>query len=178
MNNPYQASMINNPYIQSQNPYMDRMNFLQNYQQSLQQPLVPTQMSGANQQPMPQQIAGINGRVVQSVENINANEVPMDGSMAFFPKQDMSEIYVKGWNADGTINTIVYKPYTPPKDNQAVNSMVNAENAKFTLSDESTQLFLNKFEELSEKIGQLENRFDKSLGTQRKTSRTQKESES
>lgn len=37
MNNPYQAPMMNNPYIQSQNPYMDRMNFLQNYQQSLQQ---------------------------------------------------------------------------------------------------------------------------------------------
>ena len=161
MNNPYQAPMMNNPYMQSQNPYMDRMNFLQNYQQSLQQ------------QPMPQQIAGINGRIVQAVENINANEVPMDGSMAFFPKQDMSEIYVKGWNADGTIKTIVYKPYTDPKDNQTVNSMANTENAKFTLSDESTQLFLNKFEELSEKIGQLEDRFDKSLGTQRKTSRTQ-----
>ena len=72
------------------------------------------------QQPMPQQIAGINGRIVQAVENINANEVPMDGSMAFFPKQDMSEIYVKGWNADGTINTIVYKPYIAPKDNQTV----------------------------------------------------------
>ena len=100
MNNPYQAPMMNNSYMQSQNPYMDRMNFLQNYQQSLQQ------------QPMSQQIAGINGRIVQAVENINANEVPMDGSMAFFPKQDMSEIYVKGWNANGTINTIVYKPYT------------------------------------------------------------------
>ena len=178
MNNPYQAPMMNNNYMPMQNPYADRMNFLQNYQQSLQQPLVPAQMSGANQQPMPQQIAGINGRIVQAVENINANEVPMDGSMAFFPKQDMSEIYVKGWNADGTINTTVYKPYTAPKDNQAVNSMANTENAKFTLSDESTQLFLNKFEELSEKIGQLEDRFDKSLGTQRKTSRTQKESES
>ena len=173
MNKPYQAPMMNNPYMQSQNPYMDRMNFLQNYQQSLQQQ--PMQM---NQQPMPQQIAGINGRIVQAVENINANEVPMDGSMAFFPKQDMSEIYVKGWNADGTIKTIVYKPYTDPKDNQTVNSMANTENAKFTLSDESTQLFLNKFEELSEKIGQLKDRFDKSLGTQRKTSRTQnKESE-
>ena len=160
MNNPYQAPMMNNPYMQSQNPYMDRMNFLQNYQQSLQQ------------QPMPQQIAGINGRIVQAVENINANEVPMDGSMAFFPKQDMSEIYVKSWNANGTINTTVYKPYTDPKDNQTVNSIANTENAKFTLSGESTQLFLNKFEELSEKIGQLEDRFDKSLGTQRETSKT------
>lgn len=173
MNNPYQVPMMNNSYMQSQNPYMDRMNFLQNYQQSLQQPVAGMQMPLTNQQAMPQQIAGINGRIVQAVENINANEVPMDGSMAFFPKQDLSEIYVKGWNANGTINTIVYKPYTAPKDNQTVNSMANTENAKFTLSDESTQLFLNKFEELSEKIGQLEDRFDKSLGTQRKTSRTQ-----
>lgn len=169
MNNPYQAvPMMNNSYMQSQNPYMDRMNFLQNYQQSLQQQ--PMQM---NQQPIPQQIVGINGRIVQAVENINANEVPMDGSMAFFPKQDMSEIYVKGWNADGTIRTIVYKPYTEPGGSNAGNPTTNIENAKFTLSDESTELFLNKFEELSEKIGQLEDRFDKSLGTQRKTSRTQ-----
>lgn len=168
INNPYQTTpMMNNNYMPMQNPYADRMNFLQNYQQSLQQQ--PMQM---NQQPMPQQIAGINGRIVQAVENINANEVPMDGSMAFFPKQDLSEIYVKGWNANGTINTIVYKPYTEP-NNQTINSMANTENAKFTLSDESTQLFLNKFEELSEKIGQLEDRFDKSLGTQRKSSRTQ-----
>lgn len=159
---------MNNSYVQSQNPYMDRMNFLQNYQQSLQQQ--PMQM---NQQPIPQQIVGINGRIVQAVENINANEVPMDGSMAFFPKQDMSEIYVKGWNADGTIRTIVYKPYTEPGGSNACNPTTDIENAKFTLSDESTQLFLNKFEELSEKIGQLEDRFDKSLGTQRKTSRTQ-----
>ena len=155
---PYQQPMMN--YTPNYGAY--QYNPMANYQRY--------------QQPEPTQ--GISGRVVQAVENINANEVPMDGSMAFFPKQDMSEIYVKGWNADGTINTIVYKPYTAPKDNQAVNSMINTENAKFTLSDESTQLFLNKFEELSEKIGQLEDRFDKSLGTQRKTSRTQKESES
>lgn len=173
MNNPYQTPIMNNSYIQSQNPYMDRMNFLQNYQQSLQQPVAGMQMPLTNQQAMPQQPAGINGRIVQAVENINANEVPMDGSMAFFPKQDLSEIYVKGWNANGTINTIVYKPYTEPGGSNAGNPTADIENAKFTLSDESTQLFLNKFEELSEKIGQLEDRFDKSLGTQRKTSRTQ-----
>lgn len=174
MNNPYQAvPMMNNSYMQSQNPYMDRMNFLQNYQQSLQQPVAGAQMSLANQQAMPQQIAGINGRIVQTVENINANEVPMDGSMAFFPKQDMSEIYVKSWNANGRIKTIVYKPYTESDGNNVSSPTADIENAKFTLSDESTQLFLNKFEELSEKIGQLEDRFDKSLGTQRKTSKTQ-----
>ena len=171
MNNPYQQPITSN-YIPQYGAY--QYNPMANIQRFQSQEQIQPQI----QQPMPQQVAGINGRIVQAVENINANEVPMDGSMAFFPKQDMSEIYVKGWNADGTIKTIVYKPYTDPKDNQTVNSIANTENAKFTLSDESTQLFLNKFEELSEKIGQLEDRFDKSLGTQRKSSRTQKESES
>ena len=175
MNNPYQTPMMNNPYVQSQNPYMDRMNFLQSYQQSLQQPLVPTQMSGANQQPMPQQIAGINGRVVQAVENINANEVPMDGSMAFFPKQDMSEIYVKGWNADGTINTIVYKPYIEPKNNQDINNTENAENLKIDLSDESTAVFMQKFDEIFNKFDELEGKICKTSASQRKTSALKKE---
>ena len=169
MINPYQAPMMNNPYIQSQNPYMDRMNFLQNYQQSLQQPLVPTPMSGANQQAMPQQIAGINGRIVQAVENINANEVPMDGSVAFFPKQDLTEIYAKSWNADGTIRTLTFKPVLNDKTDVLSG---DTEKLEFDLSEKATEGIMAKLNELSEKIEQL------SLGTQRKTSRTQnKESE-
>ena len=169
MNNPYQAPMMNNPYIQSQNPYMDRMNFLQNYQQNLQQPLVPTSMSGANQQAMPQQIAGINGRIVQAVETINPNEVPMDGSVAFFPKQDLTEIYAKSWNADGTIRTLTFKPVLNDKTDILSG---NTEKLEFDLSEKATEGIMAKLNELSEKIEQL------SLGTQRKSSRTQsKESE-
>ena len=169
MNNPYQAPMMNNPYMQSQNPYMDRMNFLQNYQQNLQQPLVPTSMSGANQQAMPQQIVGINGRIVQAVENINANEVPMDGSVAFFPKQDLTEIYAKSWNADGTIRTLTFKPVLNDKTDILSGDTKKLE---FDLSEKATEGIMAKLNELSEKIEQL------SLGTQRKISRTQnKESE-
>ena len=166
INNPYQPQMMT--YTPSYNPYP--YNPMQRFQEQ-QLPQQPVQQ--ISQQQNLQIQAGINGRMVAAVEQIAANDVPMDGSVAFFPKQDLTEIYAKQWGADGSIKTVVYKPYTEPKDNQTVNSMIDVENAKFTLSDESTQLFLNKFEELSEKIGQLEDRFDKSLGTQRKTSRTQ-----
>lgn len=172
MNMPYQQPIMNNPYMQPQNPYIDRMNFLQNYQQSLQQPMAGAQMPLANQQPMHPQPTGINGRIVQALENVNANEVPMDGSMAFFPKQDMSEIYVKSWNADGTIKTTVYKPYTEPKINQEVNSTTNAENFEIRLSEKATEDIMDKFNELFDKIEELEAKM------QRKSSRTQsKESE-
>ena len=166
INNPYQPQMMT--YTPGYNPY--QYNPVQRFQEQ-QLPQQPVQQ--VPQQQNLQIQAGINGRMVAAVEQIAANDVPMDGSVAFFPKQDLTEIYAKQWGADGSIKTVVYKPYTEPKDNQTVNSMIDVENAKFTLSDESTQLFLNKFEELSEKIGQLEDRFDKSLGTQRKSSRTQ-----
>ena len=53
------------------------------------------------QQPsyMQQTAQRINGRVVQSADMITANDVPMDGSVAFFPTQDLSEIYAKSWDA-------------------------------------------------------------------------------
>lgn len=151
MNNPYQQQMYNS-YIPQyvNNPYLQ--------QRYYQQPQTDPQ--------------GISGRVVQTAESINANDVPMDGSKAFFPKQDLSEIYVKGWNADGTIKTIVYKPYTEPKINQEVNSTTNAENFEIRLSEKATEDIMDKFNELFDKIEELEAKM------QRKSSRTQsKESE-
>ena len=90
MNMPYQQPM---------------MNYTPNYGTYQYNPMASYQRY---QQPEPTQ--GISGRVVQAVETINPNEVPMDGSVAFFPKQDLTEIYAKSWNADGTIRTSTFKP--------------------------------------------------------------------
>lgn len=105
----YSQPMMNNPYQnygQSiQNPYMDRMAQLQQYQQNLQ--MQPTQMPGALQI---QQTQGIIGKVVGDFSEITANDVPMNGTSAVFPKNDMSEIQIRTWGADGKIQTISYKP--------------------------------------------------------------------
>lgn len=142
MINPYQQMT----YPQFNSPYMERTNYMQQYQQNLQ----PVQQQNVPVQS--QQTMGIAGRTVQSVEQITANEVPMDGSLAFFPRQDMAEIYAKQWNADGTIKTVIYRPVM---DN-AVNSQGNNQNQQITISDDVTQAFMNRFDELSEKIEQLE----------------------
>lgn len=78
MNNPYQQPIMSN-YVPQYGAY--QYNPMANIQRF--QPQEQMQQSQV-QQTIPQQIIGINGRVVQAVENINANEVPMDGSMAFF----------------------------------------------------------------------------------------------
>ena len=102
----------------------------------------------------PQQQAGLNGKVVQAVEQITANDVPMDGSVAVFPKQDMSEIYAKSWNADGTIRTIVYKPYTASQPDVA-NSSADMSKMKMGLSDEATEAFMARFDSLEKKFDEL-----------------------
>lgn len=52
----------------------------------------------------------INGRPVDSLEEITAGEVPLNGSLAIFPKKDGSIIYVKSTNGNGTIDTRCYVP--------------------------------------------------------------------
>lgn len=149
MNMPYQQPM---------------MNYTPNYGAYQYNPMASFQRY---QQPEPTQ--SISGRVVQAVETINPNEVPMDGSVAFFPKQDLTEIYVKGWNADGTIRTLTFKPVLNDKTDILSG---DTEKLEFDLSEKATEGIMAKLNELSEKIEQL------SLGAQRKTSRTQnKESE-
>ena len=156
MINPYQQMT----YPQISSPYMERTNYMQQYQQNL-QPVQQQNVPVQSQQPI-----GIAGRTVQSVEQITANEVPMDGSLAFFPRQDMAEIYAKQWNADGTIKTVIYRPVM---DN-AVNSQGNNQNQQLTIPDEVTKVFMDRFDELSNKIEQLENSLTKSSTNVRKTS--------
>lgn len=55
-----------------------------------------------------QKPSGVPGRVVGQEGEITAQEVPMDGSMSFFPLSDGSAIVGKRWNADGTIQTVRY----------------------------------------------------------------------
>lgn len=54
----------------------------------------------------------IRGRVVQGDSEITPNDVPMDGSPSVFPTNDLSCIFVKQWNKDGTISTVRYVPET------------------------------------------------------------------
>lgn len=163
---PYYPQMNNyNQQYNPQQPYMERLSGLQQFQQSLQaqQPQQPQQQF--QQMPM-----GISGRVVPNAEAIAANDVPMDGSVAFFPMQDMSQILAKSWNADGTIKTVIYKPFVEtPSNLSTTNKKLNV-----GLSDDVTQAFMQRFDDISNKISQLEQSLTKPL-TKTSTSKTKKE---
>ena len=143
MNNPY--AQMNNMYAQPNNPYADRMNFLQNYQQSLQQPVVPTQMSGANQM-------SALGKMVDSIDVVKATEIPMHGNTYYFPKADGTEVYCKQWLQNGTTRILTFKPVLEDNPN---NLSSDAEKLKIGLSDEVTEAFMKRFDELEKRIDDL-----------------------
>ena len=136
---------MNNPYAQMNNPYADRMNFLQNYQQSLQQPVVPTQMPGANQM-------SALGKMVDSIDVVKATDIPMDGNAYYFPKADGTEVYCKQWLQNGTTRILTFKPVF---DDNTNNLSSDAEKFKISLSDETTEVFMKRFDELEKRIDDL-----------------------
>lgn len=130
------------------NQYQTMANYMPQYQQ-----YQPYNMLQRYQQPDIQQMqSGICGKVVQSQDMIVANDVPMNGSVAFFPKQDLSEIYAKQWGADGKISTMVFKPIQNDNPNKLSK---DTEKLKIGLSDEVTEVFMKRFDELEKRIDDL-----------------------
>ncbi len=151
--NPYQMPQANN-YMPQYQTYQQAYNPMQNIQR-FQQPQQPEQIQ-----------QGIFGKVVQSQDMIVANDVPMNGSVAFFPKSDLSEIYAKQWSADGTISTMVFKP---DKKDEAINPTIETEKLKIGLSDEATEIFNKHFDTLFSKIEELEKKIDEKSLTKTNT---------
>ena len=102
--NPYYFQ--NNPAFQQQPmynpmaPYQERLNQMQ---------------AQYNQQPMAQQnqTMGLNGEIVDSIDVVKAKNVDMSGQPTFYPKSDLSEVYVKRLMADGTSQIVTYKAVQP-----------------------------------------------------------------
>ena len=156
MMQPYLNPNYFNQYQQMQNPYMDRMAQLQQYQQSLQQPVSQAQMSAM-------------GKIVDSIDVVKATDIPMDGNSYYFPKADGTEVYCKQWLQNGTTRILTFKPVFEDNPN---NVSSGAEKLKIGLSDEVTEVFMKRFDDI-------EKRFDDFFGkqTSKTSTRTKKESD-
>lgn len=94
-----------NPY---QQPYFGRPAFNYNPYQQMQQPMVQQQTI---QQPIqPMQPVGLQGKSVDSIDVVKAMDIPLDGSVSYFPLVDGTAIITKQLQSDGTSKTIIYQP--------------------------------------------------------------------
>ena len=51
----------------------------------------------------------LNGRFVNDFNDIKPDEIPMNGTQSIFIKNDLSQICVKKWSANGCIDTDIYE---------------------------------------------------------------------
>lgn len=97
-----------NYYSQNYYPQYPNNQFLTQYQQPTYQPVQQTQ--------------SINGKMVDSAEMAKVAEVPL-GGYGIFPKVDLSEIYIKTWNQNGTTSILTYQPIEQQTNND-INNMI------------------------------------------------------
>lgn len=81
------------------NPYNPMQQFIP--QQQFQQQIPYQQVQ--------QQQIGLQGKIVESSDVVKGIDIPMDGTVYYFPKADGSEVYSKRWLSNGTTEQVVYK---------------------------------------------------------------------
>lgn len=86
------------------NPYYGQ----QPYTQPRYQPIEPQYVT--------QQPKGLLGKSVDSVDVVKAIDIPLDGSVSYFPLTDGSAIVTKQLQMDGTSKIMVYKPLIEQKE--------------------------------------------------------------
>ena len=105
-----------------------------------------SQMQNAYQKPL-----GLQGKTVDNIEVVKATDIPLDGSISYFPLVDGSSIVTKQLMQDGTSRMIVYKPVeTTPKANTTENKEIYVTEKQL---DEKLKTFNN--EELKQEIEKL-----------------------
>lgn len=121
---PYPNPNYYAQYQQPQfNPYMQRMENLQQFQQSLQ----PQLQNNPNLTPGLNMIASL-GKVVESMDIVKVTDIPMDGNIYYFPKADGTEIYSKQFMPNGQTRILTFKPHLESEPN---NSTPEEEKLKF-----------------------------------------------
>lgn len=111
--------MINHQNLQNMaiDPFAYQQ-FLQ--QQAAMQRAASNQSQMYNREPQRPQSQLIPARMVFGFDDFVPNEVPSDGTPACFLQNDLSCIYLRGMNKQGTIDVVRYVPekIEPPKENQ------------------------------------------------------------
>ena len=106
------------------------------------------------------------GKMVDSIDVVKATDIPMDGNTYYFPKADGTEVYCKQWLQNGTTRILTFKPVFEDNPN---NLSSDTEKMKISISDDVTEAFMKRFDELEKRI--------EDLMPKKTTARAKKESE-
>ncbi len=133
--------MYNNPF--GYNPYYQPINNQPNFTAPN---TANNQISAVNSAVNNRQ--ALNGKLVDSVDVVKAIDIPLDGSVSYFPLADNSAIVTKQLKSDGTSKTMVYKPVEEEKQDF---KFVTADDLKKSIES----IDLSEIDDLKDEIKEL-----------------------
>lgn len=123
-----------------QNPYLQRMENLQQFQQAIN----PVPQTAPIIQPL--------GKIVENEEVVKSTEIPMDGNMYYFPTADGSAVYGKRWTQNGTTQILAFKPVL---DADPIKVSSDSEKIEISAFSEVLDGIQSELKSLSEKVDRL-----------------------
>lgn len=143
-----------------------RLNMLEQQYPQYQQPYTqPPQTNNFVQQ----QPVGLQGKSVDSIDVVKAMDIPLDGSISYFPLTDGTAIVTKQLQMDGTSKTIIYKPVNPEETKQQqpkyvtieeVQQLVKQEPKEFKDIKEDIKLLKKQIRDISDDFKEFKRRDD------------------
>ena len=110
-----------------------------------------SQMQNAYQKPL-----ALQGKTVDNIEVVKATDIPLDGSVSYFPLVDGSSIITKQLMQDGTSRMIVYKPAEmEPKITENKEIYVTEKQLEEKLSTFNNEELKQEIEKLKKQIKEL-----------------------
>lgn len=92
---------------------------------------------------------GLLGKSVDSIDVVKAMDIPLDGSISYFPLTDGSAIVSKQLQADGTSKTTIYKPVS--EEQNEISKYITFEDLK----KEINKIDLSDIDDLKEDIKEI-----------------------
>lgn len=124
------------------NPYLQRMENLQQFQQTLNQPQVTAPITS---------FAPL-GKIVESADIVKVTDIPMDGNVYYFPKADGTEIYAKQFMPNGQTRILTFKPLLEDEANTLSNGEEKSKTDTFALVLEGIQTDIKALNDKLDKI--------------------------
>lgn len=154
----YQSNYLNQGYgMYGMNPMQPQMQRFQPVEQQYPQYTPPQTIY---KQPM-----GLQGKSVDSIDVVKAMDIPLDGTISYFPLTNGTAIVTKQLQQDGTSKTIVYEPVNEEKKEQVpqyvtgeeLSKQVNIITQNNKILKDGVNDIRTQIEELSDNIKELSN---------------------
>lgn len=152
---------MNQPNMYGFNPYQQQP--VQPNQ--IQQPIQPMQQ---NAQQTFNSTNILQGKSVDSIDVVKAMDIPLDGSVSFFPLTDGTAIVTKQLQKDGTSKTTIYKPITETSETESESKYITIDEFNETIKQisnnnnykEDIKEMKRQIKNILEDIREIENRKD------------------